>query len=433
MRPLKLTIAGFGPYAQIQELDFEALGSRGLYLITGDTGAGKTTIFDAITFALFGEASGDSREPAMLRSKYARPEDPTYVELTFRYDGKEYTVRRNPDYERPKTRGTGTTKQAADGQLVLPDGRVVTRLKEVDKAIRDIIGLTREQFSQVAMISQGEFRKLLQADTKERQKIFRDIFGTGMYLQLQLQLKEQTGQLRDRRDQAVRSISQYVEGIACAEDSLQSPQVRKAREGKLPISDVLQALDAVLEEDKQAQQTLEETLGEAEAQLEQVNAQLTQARAYEAAKASLAKQQAGEAQAAQQLEQAQKQLEEAQTAALAQEPLGKKIAQIELLLPSYDEQEKGRGLLAAREGELRKGRAAVAAGQAGAEALAQEITEAKAEHKNLENAGAEREKLTLLRQQALERRARFQQLLDSRVDKSKATSLYLPVSGIFPE
>ena len=112
MRPLKLTIAGFGPYAGVQELDFERLGTGGLYLITGDTGAGKTTIFDAITFALFGEASGDNREPSMLRSKYARPEDPTYVELTFDYKDKQYTVRRCPEYERAKTRGTGTTKQS---------------------------------------------------------------------------------------------------------------------------------------------------------------------------------------------------------------------------------------------------------------------------------------------------------------------------------
>ena len=179
MRPLKLTICGFGPYAGTQELDFTLLGTDGLYLITGDTGAGKTTIFDAITFALFGEASGSSREPGMLRSKYARPQDPTCVELTFAYDGKEYTVKRSPEYERAKTRGVGFTKQIAEARLTYPDGRVVTKQREVDKAIGEIIGLTREQFSQVSMISQGDFRKLLQADTKERQKIFRDIFGTG--------------------------------------------------------------------------------------------------------------------------------------------------------------------------------------------------------------------------------------------------------------
>jgi len=189
MRPLKLTIAGFGPYAGVQELDFEKLGKSGLYLITGDTGAGKTTIFDAITYALFGAASGENREVHMLRSKYAGPDQPTYVELAFSYAGNEYTVRRNPEYERAKTRGTGTTRQTADAQLTLPDGRIVTKLKEVDRAIEEIIGLNRGQFSQVAMISQGEFRRLLQADTRERQKIFRDIFGTGLFVALQEELK----------------------------------------------------------------------------------------------------------------------------------------------------------------------------------------------------------------------------------------------------
>ena len=144
MRPLKLTICGFGPYAGTQELDFTLLGTDGLYLITGDTGAGKTTIFDAITFALFGEASGSSREPGMLRSKYARPQDPPCVVLTFAYDGKEYTVKRSPEYERAKTRGVGFTKQIAEARLTYPDGRVVTKQREVDKAIGEIIGLTRE-------------------------------------------------------------------------------------------------------------------------------------------------------------------------------------------------------------------------------------------------------------------------------------------------
>ena len=219
MRPLKLTIAGFGPYAGTQTLDFETLGSSGLYLITGDTGAGKTTIFDAITFALFGEASGGDRSPDMLRSKYAGDSDPTFVELTFSYGGEVYKVRRNPEYQRAKTRGDGTTKQLAEAELTYPDSHVVTKQKDVDRAVRDIIGLTREQFAQVAMISQGDFRKLLQADTRERQKIFRDIFGTGLYVTLQEQLKAKSAELRCQREQAGASIRQYAEGIACSQDS----------------------------------------------------------------------------------------------------------------------------------------------------------------------------------------------------------------------
>ena len=149
MRPLNLTMSAFGPYAGQTTVDFSVLGTSGLYLITGDTGAGKTTIFDAITYALYGEASGESRESSMLRSKYAAPETPTFVELTFLNGGKTYTVRRNPEYTRPKTRGTGTTVQKADAELTMPDGRIITKARDVTAAVTDIVGVDREQFAVV--------------------------------------------------------------------------------------------------------------------------------------------------------------------------------------------------------------------------------------------------------------------------------------------
>ena len=139
MRPLFLRISAFGPYAGQVEMDLSRLGTSGLYLITGDTGAGKTTIFDAITFALYGEASGSSRAPEMLRSKYAGPETPTEVELTFRYGDAEYRVLRNPEYERPARRGSGSVMQKADATLWCPDGRLVTRVREVNRAIQEIL------------------------------------------------------------------------------------------------------------------------------------------------------------------------------------------------------------------------------------------------------------------------------------------------------
>ena len=191
MRPLKLKISAFGPYAGVTNLDLEKLGENGIYLITGDTGAGKTTIFDAITYALFGEPSGDNRKASMLRSKYAEPDTPTEVELVFTNAGKEYTVKRNPEYERPAKKGDGTTTQKAEACLTYPDGRVVSRTKEVDSAIHEIIGIDRNQFSQIAMIAQGDFLKLLLAETKDRQKIFREIFKTGYYQILQDKLKSE--------------------------------------------------------------------------------------------------------------------------------------------------------------------------------------------------------------------------------------------------
>ena len=140
MKPKKLVISAFGPYADRMELDFDRLGG-GLYLITGDTGAGKTTIFDAITFALYGEASGEIRKGEMFRSKYAKPEVRTFVELTFTYQGKDYTVKRNPEYLRPKDRGQGMTMEKANAELIFPDERQpVTKTSEVTKKVTELLG-----------------------------------------------------------------------------------------------------------------------------------------------------------------------------------------------------------------------------------------------------------------------------------------------------
>ena len=411
MRPLKLTIAGFGPYAGTQELDFTTLGTNGLYLITGDTGAGKTTIFDAITFALFGEASGENREPAMLRSKYVKPEDPTYVELTFAYDGKEYTVKRNPEYERAKTRGTGTTKQAADASLTYPDGHVVTKLRDVDKSVRDIIGLTREQFSQVAMISQGDFRKLLQADTKERQKIFRDIFGTGLFVTLQNQLKEKAGEVRDQREQASRSIQQYIGGLVCDADSVLSIDVKKAKAGELPIGDVMELFEKVLDEDSDTQDALESQLAEVEKQFELISIQLTQAQAYADAKAALATQEAAEKTQAAEADAAQSALEEARATIPQQEELAKQITQIELLLPTYDELEQKESDLKKAEDKLSAAKIAQKSAQNSKDAFSAELIQLKDELKTLDGAAAEKEKLSAQETQLLNRRSKFQELI----------------------
>ena len=210
MRPLKLTLSAFGPYAGRTVLELSKLGTNGLYLITGDTGAGKTTIFDAITYALYGEASGDHRDPSMFRSKYADAETPTEVELVFSYADKTYTVRRNPEYERPKARGEGYTVQKADAELRYPDGRVVTRLKEVNAAVREIMGVNRDQFLQIAMIAQGDFLKLLLATTEDRKAIFRRIFNTQPFLRLQERLKREANTLENRCKEVAGSLSQLV-------------------------------------------------------------------------------------------------------------------------------------------------------------------------------------------------------------------------------
>lgn len=342
MRPLKLTIAGFGPYAGEQELDFDKLGTSGLYLITGDTGAGKTTIFDALTFALFGEASGEFREAGMLRSQYATLEQPTYVRLVFSHAGQTYTVYRQPEYIRARTRGTGTTKQLADAQLTYPDGRVLTRQREVNRAINEIIGLNREQFAQVAMIAQGDFRKLLQADTKERQKIFRDIFGTGRYVVLQERLKEQTAALRQQREAAVASIRQYAQGIVCAPDALCEEEVRRARQNELPMAEVLALLERLLEGDRARQAQLAKQLAETEQRVEGAIKRLESAKNVQALRQTLSERE----RAAQAAEERGRKLETVLAAEREKQPeqerLAQQVAAVELLLPAYDELEEKR-------------------------------------------------------------------------------------------
>lgn len=214
MRPEKLTISAFGPYADRTEIDFSRLWEGGLYLITGDTGAGKTTIFDAITFALYGQASGQVRDSAMFRSKYADTATETFVELVFSYQGKKYQVFRSPEYMAPKKRGTGLTLRKAEAQLIYPDERQpVTKARDVTRAIEELLGLDYEQFTQIAMIAQGDFQKLLLAGTTQRGEIFRQIFHTGLYQQVQMKLKDAARSRYKEYDEMRRSIAQYLDGV----------------------------------------------------------------------------------------------------------------------------------------------------------------------------------------------------------------------------
>ena len=213
MRPTELIISAFGPYAGEVTLDMASLGDRGLYLITGDTGAGKTTLFDAIAFALYGNASGDSRKPRMLRSKYARPDARTYVEMGFSYSGKEYRVRRNPEYMRTKQRGEGETREKPDAQLHMPDGRLVTGDKAVTAEVEGLLGLNREQFSQIAMLAQGSFSRLLSGRTEDRGIIFREIFKTKPYQLFQEKLKDRAKGLYGRYADSRKSMEQYAGGV----------------------------------------------------------------------------------------------------------------------------------------------------------------------------------------------------------------------------
>ena len=296
MRPITLTISAFGPYSGKTVFDFTQLGTGGIYLITGDTGAGKTTIFDAITYALYGDPSGNNREVSMLRSKYADASTPTEVELVFTYRDKEYIVKRNPEYEREAKRGGGVTKQVANAELTYPDGRVVTRIKDVDTAVKEIIGIDRNQFCQIAMIAQGDFLKLLLAPTKERMEIFRHIFKTQRFATLQDKLKKETSQLADVCEATKRSLSQYVDGILCDQESPDYIDVKKAKAGELTTQDVVLLLEKLIRQDEALDGEVVAKSDQIQKDLDLVKARLDKAKDVLVAKADLTKNEADYAQ-----------------------------------------------------------------------------------------------------------------------------------------
>ena len=401
MRPLKLTMSAFGPYAGRAEAELERLGERGLYLITGDTGAGKTTIFDAITYALYGEASGPSRTPAMLRSKYARPDTPTLVELAFCCGDKTYLVRRAPEQERPAKRGSGLIAQPAWAELTLPDGRVITRVREVNAALIEITGMDWDRFVQIAMLAQGEFLKLLLADTRTRQEIFREIFKTRYCLSLQERLKSESARLRSECEALRGSVRQYMGGILCPEE--EDPRLLQARQGELPFQETLELVEGLLERDRLEEAAQAGALTELDQALAQVNARLGRAEEAEKARARLAQSQAQQEALLPRLEESASRLEQARSCLPRLEALERELAGLEALAPRFRElKELGDALRCLERDEALE--------QEQMQALLREQAEKgtaleglRAERESLSRSGEERERLLRERGEASSR------------------------------
>ena len=274
MRPLRLTLSAFGPYAAETTLDLEKLGKGGLYLITGDTGAGKTTIFDAITYALYDHSSSGIREGSMLRCKYADDKTPTFVELEFEVHGVRYTVRRNPEYQRPKARGEGMTTEKADATLTYPDDRPpVTKAKDVTAAVQEIIGLDYNQFSQIVLIAQGQFTKLLNASTEERSRIFRKLFRTQRYAQLQERLQSEASALNQQRTAQNAKLDSLLGGLQFSPEDPDAEALRALCAQTVPET-ALALLDTLTARQAAALEEAGTALQATEAQLDTVQQQL---------------------------------------------------------------------------------------------------------------------------------------------------------------
>lgn len=275
MRPIKLKISAFGPYAEtMPDIDFRQFEKQGLFLISGDTGAGKTTIFDAICYALYGETSGSYRDIKNLRSDYASSEVDTYVEFYFSHQGKEYHIRRQPSYERKKQRGEGTTVQNEKVILFYGDGASVEGKNKVDCVVQDLLHINAKQFKQMVMIAQGEFRELLNAGTDVRTGILRTVFMTDGYRRIGDKLKEKLRVATEGRKSAWQSIDQYFHDVEVSKESAYAEEFTELQkkfsesQSAWNLDEILAILRQIIAEDQEIAKEKKEELDTASKILE---------------------------------------------------------------------------------------------------------------------------------------------------------------------
>lgn len=263
MKPINLRISAFGPYKDEVNIDFTKLGENGIFLITGDTGAGKTSIFDAISFAIFGEVSGSNRPIQSIRSDFADINLDTYVELEFIHKNKKYKILRNPAYEKPKKKGEGFTKKSADASLEYDDV-VVSGIKNVDIKIEEILGINAKQFKQISMLAQGEFLKILFAESKERTEIFRKIFDTNIYNSIARKLKEK---LKINEDELKELKNSFITNTANILWEKEKYINLDSKINEIDIDNVLKELEQELEENKEENTNIEEEITKQEKEI----------------------------------------------------------------------------------------------------------------------------------------------------------------------
>lgn len=428
MRPTRLVISAFGPYAEKTVIELDKLGSSGLFLISGDTGAGKTTIFDAISFALFGTASGSSRNrngdySKHFRCQNARPETPTFVDLTFVYAGREYRVVRNPEYERPKMRGEGMTKEGASATFYYPlaDGKVGAASRTVSgdiavtNAVRDIININGDQFSQIAMIAQGDFMKLLLTSTDERIEIFRQLFKTDKFEKLQEVIKREAASLKNECGESESLAWASVSRVACDEKSVLVADVegvkRLAAEKRVADwGEVCSLLAKVVAEDSAAIETMNKSLAEYAARMTVMDQELGKARGVEKTRQALDKAKGRHAELLPSLEPLTVAVAKAEARKPECEKLQDEIAVLTNMLPEYGKLDEARGEIVRKERDLAREQETLERNKATFEKRDAELQKQEEEFKKLSDAGENRVKLEA-QKETLE--ARKKQLRDA--------------------
>ena len=419
MRPLKITMSAFGPYAGEVTLDMQKLGKSGIYLITGDTGAGKTTVFDAISYALYGEASGNYRENTTLRSKYASADTPTFVELEFEYNNEIYKINRNPEYPRPNKRGEGFTKQSANAELVMPDGSVITKIKEVSAKVEEIIGINKNQFSQIAMIAQGDFRKLLNCETNERSKIFRKIFKTEPYHNIEIKLSSLFNELRRNREKEKSGIEQYINQLKCNENDTLSLELERAKSGDVLIEDVIKLAGEIINKDTLEYTKTQKNIESINEEIEKINSNIKLYENQEATKKAYAKASAKLEEFKTKRNDCEKAYKSAEAQRERLDDLTRKINLINSKMPKYDELKSLENSINERTQSFEKSNNSLKLKQQEITLLEKEIDEKSKALEEVKGADLLVQKLTVQKEE-INKKAEALKELKTEIDRCKA-------------
>ncbi len=382
----------------------EKLGDSGIYLITGDTGAGKTTIFDAVTYALYGSPSGTNRDTSMLRSMYAPVHISTYVRLTFSHKGEIYTIERNPTHLRARKEGGKPATMNANAELYkLTEGEeknIASGTNKVNEAVIEILGIDHRQFCHIAMIAQGDFIKLLTAKSDERQKIFRKLFDTEMYDRIQTLLKEKETAAKKEFELIQSSIKQHIAGADCDESSPLYEAFITARDNEEAPLEAVKIIKEITEADSRNRKALEEKIGSLDEEISALSIKQGEAVNILAAKKKLENAQAELKAKTELMKQLEAVLCEVKAKAPEAEKLGGEIAELNAVILDYTTRKTEREKLEAVCGKLAENTQKLSEYKAEVQQVQAEIESISAELSALSDAGEQRERLKLTKSEA---------------------------------